>query len=379
MYRKGSINPDLYRKFVNSPTEMFDYTMSNLMDTMYASQLRDNTDGTFKGVCLSGFQTGNNTGTSNNSLDGFIDIQDGGFYLIIRPLGKIGDIVPDPRQYSGDENQIIQSIVLHSTVFLAKADYGYSDSSPINFGQVVNCYFEDGSIINSSFKNLVFQEPNGNPVYLPSYRDLANVSSSTSGSAANWGSASTLGDVSTATENPENATAEGKSANIKGDRNQTITHIVIHYSAANGSKKSVLSYENRSTEYGYHYMIDRDGSHYDSAPPEKIVWHSAGNKLVGNKNSVGICIMNVGYERDGVPAKQNWITGKYPNANKTGKWEPYTEASINKCVEICAELCKNYNIPVSNIVGHSDIQNNKSDPGPAFNLQNFRTKVSEKI
>ena len=89
--------------------------------------------------------------------------------------------------------------------------------------------------------------------------------------------------------------------------------------------------------------------------------------------------MNIGYERKGFAPKPDWISGKFPNASRTVKWENYTSASINKCAEICAELCKKYNIPVANIVGHSDIQDNKSDPGPAFGLISFRVIVSQKM
>lgn len=172
MYRKGTINPELYSVFVNSPSEMFEYSMSNVMDNVFSNLMVDATDGTFKCVCLSGFMSDNNTGTGIDPLDGFKDIQNDGFYLILRPLGKIGDLLPDPRDFKA-QREIYDIISLHSSVFLARADYGYGNTEAIKFGQVLNCYFEDGAISTSDFRNLVFQDPAGKVVYDQSFRGLS--------------------------------------------------------------------------------------------------------------------------------------------------------------------------------------------------------------
>ena len=151
---------------------MFDFTMSNVMDSHYSGLMVDATDGAFKCVCLSGFMSDNNTGTGTDPLDGFKDIQNNGFYLIVRPLGKVGSMLPDPRDYK-TQREIYDCISLHATVFLARADYGYQNTEAIKFGQVLNCYFEDGSITNSDFRTLVFQDPNGKILFDQSYRKLS--------------------------------------------------------------------------------------------------------------------------------------------------------------------------------------------------------------
>lgn len=369
-YNKSLKNPYSHSQASNSSSDMYNHTMTNILDAYYDWALNSGTDGIFPAVCLSGINTEDGTGAGTEANDA---IDSGEFMkIIVRPLTIFGDILPDPRGMT-DANIINQVISMHGATFMARSDFNSKDTDPIKFGQVIDCYFEKGSIVKSDFRTLRFKQPNGSYIN-NSFWELSTITGIQTIASADWSSASLLSD------NSEETNGEGKCTNIKGDRKEDITHIVIHYSAATGGKKSVLSYENKNTEFGYHYMIDRDGSHYDSAPPEKIVWHAAGNNSIGNKNSVGICIMNVGFERDGVSAKQNWVSGKFPNSSNTAKWEPYTEASINKLVEICADLIIKYpKITTNNIVGHSDIQSNKSDPGPAFNFEDFRAKVARKV
>ena len=50
-------NPYLYREFQNNPIEMFDFTMTNIMDNFYDSALNSATEGIFEAVCLSGLRT----------------------------------------------------------------------------------------------------------------------------------------------------------------------------------------------------------------------------------------------------------------------------------------------------------------------------------
>jgi len=349
---------------------MFNLTMTNLMDSYYDNALAESTDGSFKAVCLSGIRTEDNTGEGTDGNDA--KKNSGYLEVVVRPLTSFGDILPDPASMT-DVDSINAAISLHAASFNARSDFQFVDSDPPVFGQVLNCYFENGSIANSDFTGLRFSESKG-VLIDPRYKKLATIEGVTSLKDNDWSNASQLG-----SEDPATATESGKSSNIKGDRKGLIQYIVIHYSAALGSKEAVLKYENSNTDYGYHYMIDRDGSHFDTAPTNKIVWHAGGNKNVKNSNSVGICLMNVGFEREGVAAKSNWVSGKYPNINKQGKWEPYSEASLEKAATICAEVLKLNNLTTDRIVGHSDIQTNKSDPGPAFNMENFRAKVKSKM
>ena len=372
-YRKNLTNPYLYKQLSNSATEMFNYTMTNIMDSFYNSSMSEATDGTFKAVCLSGRRTEDNEGKKTDDNDaeeilGFLNI-------VVRPLTPFGGILPDPAGMT-DNEQIDQAISLHANVFTARSDFEAKRTDVPKFGEVLNCYFENGSITNSVFQGLRFSKATGEE-FDDNYKKLATIAGGSSGPGNDWSSAALLGEADSTSA--AEATAQGKTSNIKGDRQKPIEYIVIHYSAGYGSKEAVLKYENSKTQYGYHYMIDRDGSHFETATPDKIVWHAGGNGTVGNSNSVGVCIMNVGFEREGIPAKSDWVTGDFPNANKEGKWEPYTQASLSTAAQICAKVLNDNGLTVDRIVGHSDIQSNKSDPGPAFGIESFRTMVKNKM
>lgn len=389
-YRKNLTNPYLYRQFSNNPVEMFNHTMTNLMDNFYDNALTDATDGSFKAVCLSGIRTEDNT-TSGTDIH---DARKAGKYveLIVRPLTAFGGILPDPALIT-DPTELDSIIDLHASTFIARSDFEFKDTDVPKFGQIINCYYEEGSIINSDFRGLRFSKPTGEEIS-PDYKKLATLEKQEALKDQDWNNSSLLGE-DVGPPLPELATEQGKSTNIKGDRTKPIEYIVIHYSAAIGSKEAVLKNENTNTNYGYHFMVDRDGSFYESAPTSKKVQHIGSQSGVVNSNSVGLCIMNVGFDRSGItdsllglnkqiPPKSSWVLGEFPNtpdgsqvnySGGNGKWEPYTNASLVTAARLCAKVLKDNNLTVDRVVGHSDIQTDKSDPGPAFDMNGFRRMI----
>ena len=351
----------------NNPSDLFDLTMGNIMDNFYDSAMNTSTDGTFKAVCLSGIQTEDNTGEGTDDNDG--QLVDGYMNVIVRPFTDFGDILPDPRDFSTPE-EINSAISMHTSMFLARSDYGFAGANPISFGQIVECYFERGSIVNSDFRTLRFKEPQIVEIEL-SYQQLSTIEGVQTLGSLDWASSTLLG--------PNPFTEKGKTSNPRGPFKKPIQYIVIHYSAAVGTKERVLRYENESTQFGYHYMVDRDGSYLETLEPTTIVWHAEGNKTVNNGNSIGVCLMNAGYARENVPAKSDWVTGNVPNSSGTNQWEPYTEESLDTAAGICANLLKQFGLTIDAIVGHSDIQKNKQDPGPAFGMVRFKLLVSQKL
>ena len=353
------------------------------MDSFFNSAMSVSIPNPCPAYCLSGINTGDNTGAGNEPNDAYRDPL-GYVWITVWPEPDHIAKPADPRSFK-DPAQIIESIrVIQAAGYWVRSDYLAHGARIPSFGEKINIYFENPPTNRADFSNGRFSQPMDVPDYgkqlkpFP-FRNLASIEGLSSAQAAFDGTAASLLGATTIGVNADQATAQGKSANIKGDRKGPVEYVVIHYSAANGGKEAVLKYENKSTEYGYHFMVDRNGSFFTTAEPEQIVWHAGGNKTVKNSNSVGLCIMNTGYERDGVPAKANWVEGKYPNSSKTGKWEPYTEASLKRSAELLAPVLKKYNLTVDKIVGHSDIQINKSDPGPAFDMAAFRQRVKRLI
>jgi hypothetical protein len=211
-YKKNLTNRFLYRQFSNSVSEMFDYTMSNLMDGFYDGAMNSAIDGTFKAVCLSGIKTEDNKGSGTDANDAVIS----NVYinLIVRPLADFGNIMPDPRN-STDPREINEIISMHGSTFLARSDDTFDITKGVSFGQVIDCYFEKGSIINSDFRTLRFVQPKGKDMER-SFQALETISGVTSVMDADWQSAFQLGEaIDLGAFPPREATYIGSNASYK--------------------------------------------------------------------------------------------------------------------------------------------------------------------
>lgn len=156
--KKSFTNPFSFSDYTSNSSDLYDYTMTNIMDNYYDTSTDQSLDGVFKAVVLSGMKDESNTGagTDGNSAQ----IQGRYVFLTVRPLNSMGSIIPDPRDY--DDPVLINGVIsMHSKVFTARSDFEFTIQSPIRFGQIINCYYEKGSITNSNFRTLRFQEPIG--------------------------------------------------------------------------------------------------------------------------------------------------------------------------------------------------------------------------
>lgn len=159
------------------------------MDSYYDNALAESTDGSFKAVCLSGIRTEDNTGEGTDGNDA--KKNSGYLEVVVRPLTSFGDILPDPASMT-DADSINAAISLHAASFNARSDFQFVDSDPPVFGQVLNCYFENGSIANSDFTGLRFSESKG-VLIDPRYKKLATIEGVTSLKDNDWSNASLLG------------------------------------------------------------------------------------------------------------------------------------------------------------------------------------------
>lgn len=196
-YKKGAVHPELYRFFENSGTESFENLMTRLTENEASSNYRDNSDGLIPCVVLSGFRSGNNTGTSTEPIDGRFDGNE--FRIIVIPKNKMGSFFGNLEDFfSRSEEEITEGILTVGTIYMPRADYGYDASSPVNFGQRVECYFENGSEMNSDFRNMVFKSPPDPPVYDEQIMNLVgnNKQDSSTSAAFNSSTPTTLGNLS---------------------------------------------------------------------------------------------------------------------------------------------------------------------------------------
>ena len=201
-YKKYFNNAYMYKHYTNSSSDMFNYTMSNLMDNFYDSAMSTAIDGKFKAVCLSGIRTEDNDSgfqsTEPGSTDTSAEIAEDPslgvnfIKIIVRPLTQFGDILPNPTSMTSAES-INQAIQLHATTFVARSDYSADSVNSPQYGQIIDCYFEKGSVINSNFETLRFSEPRG-LIFDNSFLRLATIEGvQTASGAFNDGSPGLLG------------------------------------------------------------------------------------------------------------------------------------------------------------------------------------------
>lgn len=152
-----------------------------------------------------------------------------------------------------------------------------------------------------------------------------------------------------------------------GTRN--IKSIVIH--DLEGSTEGAINWWNTNGQSGAHYIISKDGTIVQTVPDEFIAWHagtdaSTGRTRFWEQNNINTD--SIGIELEG-----------YTHT-------PYTSEQYKSLTELGAYLSKKYNIPVEHtfdkIEGwhtHSEISNQRSDPGPFFNMQVTLLGIKRKL
>jgi len=169
----------------------------------------------------------------------------------------------------------------------------------------------------------------------------------------------------------------------------TPQYLVMHYTAATEAKGSINWFLNKQAQASAHLLIDRDGTITQFAPFNIITWHAGAsqwNGLVGlNKFSIGIELVNGGrLAKSGVAwictvdkkmvADSDVIIARHKNDSIESGWHTFTEIQLQTAIEVAALLVKTYEL--KDVIGHDDIAPiRKSDPGPAFPMASFRSRV----
>ena len=132
----------------------------------------------------------------------------------------------------------------------------------------------------------------------------------------------------------------------------------------------------RYSRLSVHGFIAPDGSWMDGREvPEKAA-HAGKSEFQGlsglNSHFLGFELLVAG-------------TNDYAQfVNRINNDNPFTEAQIETAVTKCLQWMDTYNIPASNVVGHSEVSGDdvrgvgkgKKDPGLTFDMQAFRARLS---
>ncbi|MGU5714484.1 N-acetylmuramoyl-L-alanine amidase [Aeromonas taiwanensis] len=148
------------------------------------------------------------------------------------------------------------------------------------------------------------------------------------------------------------------------NQNERIAFLILHYTDEDDARSLRLLTESEH-KVSAHYLIPRDTDErplpvYQLVPDDQRAWHagrSRWHQYAGlNASSLGIEIVNLGYDEKeaALPAHLR-------------RWQPYTEAQIAALGALARELVKRYDIPHTQVLGHSDVApERKQDPGPRF-------------
>jgi N-acetylmuramoyl-L-alanine amidase len=166
-------------------------------------------------------------------------------------------------------------------------------------------------------------------------------------------------------------------------------YLIMHYTADPDFDNVVGWFNNPKAEASAHLVIDYDGSIIQMVRFHKRAWH-AGKSSWGelqsmNQYSLGIELVNAGKLRKLENGK--WITwnnivipneevvvAKHKHEDDEAGWQIYPEKQINTAIEVARALHEKYSF--EDILGHDDVAKcRKKDPGPAFPMISFKSRV----
>lgn len=165
-------------------------------------------------------------------------------------------------------------------------------------------------------------------------------------------------------------------------------YLVIHFTAGRSADESVRWLTSPAARASAHLVIGRDGSITQLVPFNRVAWHAGASRWEGisglNRHSIGIELDNAGRLRRQGEQWCAWFGRAYPedevmeavhkHESTSCGWHAYTPEQLDAVLE--AALCIDQKYGLRDVVGHDDIApGRKCDPGPAFPLPNFRSRL----
>ncbi len=134
------------------------------------------------------------------------------------------------------------------------------------------------------------------------------------------------------------------------DRELPITMLVMHYTGTEKAEEAVRLLTTEEGGVSSHYIVHEDGLIMRLVDEGKRAWHAGASYWRGitdvNSASIGIEIVNPGHEFG---------------------YRPFPGDQVGAVVRLTADILKRHDIPIANVVGHSDIAPaRKQDPGELF-------------
>lgn len=170
--------------------------------------------------------------------------------------------------------------------------------------------------------------------------------------------------------------------------------IVLHFTGGE-YEAAIHSFRSDASGSSVHYIVDRDGTVTQMVPeffgayhvtcygvrtaclPDCPICNDPQGRLTEPwRRSIGIELVNIGpvrggpgnfLDRTGLPFR-GLLYVDYLASWRYRYWEDYPEPQIAALRVLLLDLMQRYGIPLDRVIGHSRVQPEKIDPGPALNL-----------
>ena len=171
-----------------------------------------------------------------------------------------------------------------------------------------------------------------------------------------------------------------------GGRMMRPRYLVLHYTAGRSFESTLGWFENSASKASAHLVIGQSGEICQMQDFDKTCFHAGLSQWKGtrflNTCAIGIEMDNAGLLRKRADGK--WFTwfgqeiaqddvlqAHHRLGGEVCGWQVYTKLQVEACLAIVIALQDHYGF--EDIVGHEDISwPRKTDPGPAFPLQDIR-------
>jgi N-acetylmuramoyl-L-alanine amidase len=122
--------------------------------------------------------------------------------------------------------------------------------------------------------------------------------------------------------------------------------VIIHHTAQDSLAQTIKTFTITKPQVSAHYVIADDGRVVQMVNDYLRAWHG-GNAFWGRNTDINSASIGIELDNNG--------------------FEPFSDKQITSLLALLAKLKKDYNIPIQNIIGHSDIApSRKTDPSKLF-------------
>jgi N-acetylmuramoyl-L-alanine amidase len=164
-------------------------------------------------------------------------------------------------------------------------------------------------------------------------------------------------------------------------------YLIVHYTTGTTPSQTINWFTSPKAMAVAHLLITREGEIIQFVPFDTVAWHVGYSQWADrtglNRYSIGIELDNAGrlVRENGQWRRLNMtipddrvLVATHKLQTIDNGWEKYPQTQLDTLLEVARLLKATY--PFIDVLGHEDVSlSGKLDPGPAFNMVEFRNEV----